>query len=78
MLATVVGIVASVVVCLTALVGGIFWLVRKLMSLGVWLGAINSNTVAMRQLTEEVRGLREQMNDNTQRIEVLEGQRRAG
>lgn len=45
---------ASAAVVITTLVGGTIWLVRRLMSLGVWLSALNRNATSTEHLADEV------------------------
>lgn len=65
-------VAGAAVALASALILGIYRVVKALMGLGVWLAAINRNTTATVDLTTEISRMRVQMDANTRRIERLE------
>lgn len=68
-------VAGAAVALASALILGIYRVVKALMGLGVWLAAINRNTDANVHLTSEITRMRALMEDNTRRIERLERER---
>lgn len=66
------GTVAGLIAAAGILVGGLIWLIRRVMGLGVWLGSITANTSAVKDLTKEITTLRYLVEDNSRRLAQVE------